>query len=186
MAIFKTHPPKQIVNWLRYFGKWAKNYEGEVEGYGYDPKKLIEPFLGLIGKTAACLDVGCGTGKGMEALRELCKTVAGVEPVEGMAKKAEEKGFEVLRMKGEEIGKLGRKFELISFFASIDFIDAKKAAKGCRKIIGEGGKIFMTIEPQNEKRVLETFEKEGFRTVKKTEARAYRGHDYVCVLLGNH
>jgi len=167
--------------WLEYFRKWARSYDRETKTYGYEPWKLLKHFLHDIGRRERGLDVGCGTGRSLEALARICRKVAGVEPVEKMARQAEARGFEVLRLRGEELQKIGEKFDLITFFASIDYMDAGMAARGCLKILAPGGLVFLTVEPQNEQRVLEAFR--DFKVVKRRMARAYEGQRYVCLLL---
>ena len=167
------------MSWLQYFRKWASKYEREVEAYGYDPMKLIKPFLPLIKKRERGLDVGCGTGKSLEVVSEFCDRVVGVEPVEKMARQAEKKGFEVLRMRGEDISKLGQ-FDFVSFFASLDYMDVKQVAKACEKIVKKGGFLFFTLEPEH----LDYAEQfNGFELIKKIKKRAYEGQDYWCFLL---
>jgi SAM-dependent methyltransferase len=169
------------VSWLGYFRKWAKSYDRETESYGYEPSRLLRPFLHSIGKRERGLDVGCGTGRSLEVVARFCMEVAGVEPVEKMARRAEEKGFEVLRMRGEDIGELEGKFDFISFFASIDYMDARKVEEGCRKLLTDGGLVFLTVEPGNEGRVMKAFK--DWHVVKRIVARAYEGQEYVCLLL---
>jgi len=171
------------VNWINYFRKWAHKYEKDVEGYGYDPKKLIKPFLNHIGMRKTALDVGCGTGKSLVIISKFCETLSGIEPVEKMAIQAEQKGFQILRMKAREIGKLKMKFDFISFFASIDYVSINQVVNGCKKILEKNGLIFLTIKPQNEKHILDVFLENDFFVVKKKIIHAYRGQEYVCVLI---
>ncbi len=167
------------MSWLEYFRKWASKYEREVEVYGYDPHRLIAPFLPLIRKRERGLDVGCGTGKSLEAIAKFCDRVVGVEPVEKMARQAEAKGFEVLRMRGEEIGRLGR-FDFVSFFASLDYMDPERVAEACGRVLAPGGLLFFTLEPEHLGHA-EHFR--GFEPVKRLRKRAYEGQDYWCFLL---
>ena len=171
------------MDWLAYFKKWASRYEMEVEAYGYEPKKLIKPFIALIGKRKRCLDVGCGTGKSLEAVKNFCDEVVGVEPVEKMARRAEARGFRVLRLRGEELGKIGGRFDFISFFASIDYMRAERVAEEVKEVVENSGLVFLTVEPENEKRVVEAFSRNGFKVVKRVEKKAYEGQRYVCMLL---
>ncbi|MBR9689920.1 MAG: class I SAM-dependent methyltransferase [Candidatus Altiarchaeota archaeon] len=169
--------------WQKYFRKWAKKYDKETASYGYNPKNLIKPFLKDIGKRATVLDIGCGTGKGLEATKNLCEASLGVEPVEKMAVQAEKRGFTVFRMKGEDVGKINAKFDLITLFASIDFVDSQRVARGCKDVVSKDGVVFLTVEPENEVRVIKDFEKNGFKPIKKLKKQAYEGQDYVCLLL---
>ena len=172
------------MSWLDYFRRWASKYDREVEVYGYDPKKLLKPFRALIGKRKRALDVGCGTGKSLEAVAEVAELVFGVEPVEKMAKQAEARGFRVVRMKGEDIGHLGEKqFDFISFFASIDYMDAEKVAEETAYILADDGVVFMTVEPENENRVRKLFKKYGFNLVKRISKKAYETQTYICLLM---
>ena len=167
------------MSWLEYFRKWASKYEQEVEVYGYDPGKLIAPFLPLIGKRERGLDVGCGTGKSLEVVARFCKHVVGVDPVEKMARQAEAKGFEVLRLRGENIDSLGQ-FDFVSFFASLDYMDPERVAEACGKIIPKGGLLFFTLEPEHLDYAKHF---KGFKLIKKLKKRAYEGQDYWCFLL---
>ena len=60
------------------------------------------------------LDVGCGTGLSTAPLRERCATVVGCEPVDAMARIAEERlpGIEIHRVAVTELPPLGR-FDLV-------------------------------------------------------------------------
>ncbi len=183
MGVFKPTSLSESVNWINYFRKWATKYEKDVEGYGYDPEKLIKPFLKLIGMRKTALDVGCGTGKGLEVISKFCENLSGIEPVEKMAIQSKQKGFQILQMKARNIGKLKMKFDFISFFASIDYVSIKQVVKGCKQILNEGGLIFLTMEPKSEKRILDSFLKNDFFIIKKEIIHAYRGQEYVCVLI---
>jgi len=171
------------VTWLEYFKRWASKYEREVDVYGYEPEKLIRPFVPLMGKRKICVDVGCGTGRSMKALMGICEKVIGVEPVEKMARRAEGKGFAVVRLRGEEIGKMNVRADLVTFFASIDYMQVEKVVKGIRRILAKNGFVFLTVEPENEGRIVKAFKREGFEIVKRIEKRAYEGQKYVCLLL---
>ncbi len=176
------------MSWLDYFRRWASKYDREVEAYGYSPEKLLKPFRHLIGKRKRGLDVGCGTGKSLEAVAKFCREVVGVEPVEKMARRAEAKGFKVLRMKGEDIGRLGRSgsvgpVDFVSFFASMDYMDAGRVAEGVAEVLADGGMVFLTVEPENEERVVRAFGERGFRAVKRGARKAYEKQTYVCLLL---
>lgn len=171
------------VDWLDYFRKWAPKYEREVEAYGYEPEKLFRDFIPLIGRRKSCLDVGCGSGKSLEVVDKICDAVIGVDPVERMAKQAHAKGFNALKLKGEDIDKLEGKFDLITFFASIDYMNAEKAARAAAKKLELDGELFLTVEPQNEERVLTALTKAGFEIQKRTVKTAYKGQKYVCLLL---
>jgi len=190
--------PVSGVGWLDYFRKWASKYDREVEAYDYDPEKLLKPFVPLIRKRKRGLDVGCGTGKSLEALKTVCDEVVGVEPVEKMALQAEAKGFRVFRMKGEELGRLvedgvpGR-FDLVAFFASIDYMNVELVVAGVEKVLEPGpaghmpkkeaGLVFLTVEPENEEKVVRAFGERGFRVVKRDTRKAYEGQTYVCLLM---
>gem|GEM_PF-3404395 len=171
------------MSWLNYFKSWARKYDEETKSYGYEPSKLIKPFLHLIGKRKQGLDVGCGTGRSLEVVVTFCSKVLGVEPVEKMAKQAENKGFQVLRIRGEDIGMIKTKFDFVSFFASIYYLNHHKAIKGIKKIITDDAVVFSTIETQNKSDVVMDFEKEGFKVLKIETRHAYEGQDYKCVLL---
>lgn len=171
------------MSWIRYFKNWARKYDQETESYGYRPARLIEPFLHPIGKREKCLDVGCGTGKSLEVVSKFCRRVVGVEPVEKMARQADSRGFEVLRFRGEEIGRLKERFDLITFFASIDYMKADQVVRGCKKLLDVDGLVFFTVESQNEARFVKEFEGGGFQIVKRVVKKAYDGQDYVCLLL---
>ena len=171
------------MNWLSYFRKWAPKYDKEVESYGYDPQKLFHEFVPLIGRRHSCLDVGCGTGKSLEVVDKICDKVVGVDPVERMGKRAHGRGFKVLKMKGEDIDKVEGKFDLITFFASIDYMDAEKAAAAAARKLELDGEVFLTVEPPNEKRVLKAFTEAGFEVEKRVLKKAYKGQNYVCYLL---
>ena len=114
-------------------------------------------------------------------MRRICKEVIGVEPVEKMARRAEEKGFRVLRLRGEELSRLKERFGLATFFASIDYMDADRVASEVRKVLEQGGLVFLTVEPENEERIIRAFS--GFEVVKRVKKRAYEGQDYICLLL---
>ncbi|MBR9680927.1 MAG: class I SAM-dependent methyltransferase [Candidatus Altiarchaeota archaeon] len=171
------------MSWINYFRTWARKYDEETSSYGYDPNRLIKPFLHLIGKRKQGLDVGCGTGLSLKVIETFCEKIVGIEPVEKMAKQAESKGFQVLRMKGEDLGQIKTKFDFISFFASIDYLDSSVAIKGLKNIITEDVVVFITIEPENKSSVVLKFLKNGFLVKKSITKRAYEGQNYVCVLF---
>ena len=116
-------------------------------------------------------------------INKFCEDLIGIEPVEKMAAQAEEKGFQILKIKARNIGKLKTKFDFISFFASIDYVSINQVVRGCKKILHKNGLIFLTIEPKNEKRILDSFLKNDFFIIKKEIIHAYRGQEYVCVLI---
>lgn len=173
------------MGWLEYFRKWASKYDREVEAYGYQPGKLFKPFVPLIGRRKRCLDVGCGTGKSLEVVAELCDEVVGVEPVEKMARRAQARGegFRVERLKGREIGQLEGQFDLITCFASIDYMHEVQTAKAAASKLAPGGMVFLTVEPENEDRVRAAFKRVGFDVVKRLVKKAYEGQKYVCLLM---
>ena len=171
------------MSWTDYFKRWAKKYDEETKRQGYNPDNLVKPFLQLIGKRKQGLDVGCGTGQSLKVIEKFCEKIVGIEPVEKMAKQAELKGFQVLRLKAEDLGQIEAKFDFVSFFASIDYLDFTSVIKELKNVLTEDAVIFTTIEPENSDAVILKFLNEGFLVLKKVTKRAYEGQDYMCVLL---
>lgn len=170
------------MSWLDYFRKWASKYDFEADAYGYKPQRLIRPFQHLIGKRKNGLDIGCGTGKSLQVITKFCKRVRGIEPVEKMAKQAEARGFEVLRGMGENLEST-EKFDFVSFFASIDYMNSAEVVEKVNKILTEGGLVFVTVEPENEARIRRAFRKWNFKMIKRESKKAYEQQTYRCLLF---
>lgn len=106
-------------------------YEMEKEAHEI-AKKLIKKYIGK-----NMLEVGCGDEKFMEEISKIYDiNIICIDPYGH--------GKNIIRMRGEEIEKLNKKFDLIYTIMSFHHIeDAKKFLKGVKNSLKENGKIII-------------------------------------------
>ena len=82
---------------VRHFDQFAETFDTRLNELGYDtPEKLAERLrLRLAGRegTLAILDAGCGTGLLAPLVRDMARTLVGVDISPGMLERARERGL---------------------------------------------------------------------------------------------
>ncbi len=126
------------------FSKISNEYEKRATIQKEASKKLLE--LLSIKKTDDVLDLGCGPGHITKEIRAITSgDVFGVDPSEGMIKKAREKNRDldiVFEIKSaEELDYIERFDVIFSNSAFQWFKDPKKAMRNCYRALRKGGKI---------------------------------------------
>ena len=130
-----------------YYERFADEVGDRTEARDYS--RALRTFTGLVPKGRIVLDLGCGTGHHMVALRELGYQVVGVDPSERMRRLSSEKGFQTIDGSFETLPQL----ELPSIHgvwcaASLLHVPEEAlipALSAVRARLPEGGALFVTV-----------------------------------------
>jgi len=107
-----TRPRASDEYLVRHFDKFADTFDTRLHDLGYTPGKLVERLRGrLRGRegTVDMLDAGCGTGLLAPLVRDLARTLSGVDISPRMVERARERGLYDDLHTGELVEFLGRR-----------------------------------------------------------------------------
>jgi SAM-dependent methyltransferase len=119
----------------------AARYDGVVEWYeeirpslNEDEVSVLERFLGH--GAGRCLDLGCGTGVALEALRALGWSVVGVDVSHDMLERARARGVEAIRAPGEALPFADASFAAaVSIWTHTDADDFPAIVREIRRVL---------------------------------------------------
>ncbi|WP_010521407.1 class I SAM-dependent methyltransferase [Aquimarina agarivorans] len=91
---------------------------------------------------ASVLDIGCGTGSFLEALKNKSWNVIGAEPNQGAKSKAEEKGIDCVSKTNE----IGQKFDIITMWHVLEHVpDLEAQFNEFKRLLKLNGKIVIAV-----------------------------------------
>jgi len=136
-------------------------------------EKNIRRILELLGADppAKILDIGCGVGYSMEFLVEEGYEVIGLDILEGMVKKAVEKGLKVKEGDMRNLKDIFKKeeFNYVVSTSAIQwirgYINQERVAEGIYYVLRSGGRVGIHFYPKSEEEMKlwgRTFKKVGF------------------------
>jgi 2-polyprenyl-3-methyl-5-hydroxy-6-metoxy-1,4-benzoquinol methylase len=129
-----------------HYGYWTEDLEVNMYNIPAAQVKYSEFMVSNIPEnTKSILDVGCGAGKFAEKLIELGYNVDCVSPskvLTGYARKLLEDKVEIFECKFEDVI-TDKKYDLILFSESFQYINIESAFKNSIKLLNENGKILI-------------------------------------------
>lgn len=111
------------------------------------------------------LDIGCGTGYSTAVLAEHGFDVVGIDPNGKMVKKAKSHGLNCTIGSFEDIPFSDLSFDAVVSISSLQWADAKKAAKEVSRVLRYTARAVMQFYPESDEdamRVARAFAREGF------------------------
>lgn len=168
-------------------------YEDHPEVYQSEILALQEQFLELP-QNIRGIEVGLGTGRFSEPLG----IKEGIEPSKEMAKKAVQRGIEVMKGRAEHLPYSAMQFDFVLFVTICHLSNLKKAISEARRVLKSGGAIIIGFLDK-EQRVAQAYiakryksnfyEKAIFYTVSEVEQllkkAKFKNMKYNQTLFGN-
>jgi len=155
-----------------YFIEYLEDHPEEIEKYFRAEKRYL---INNIDPGTTALEVGCGSGRIVETLAEICEHVTGIDNSEYLLKRAEDLNIDnatLYLMDIEEVDKISEKYDVITLMDNtLGNITGKdeqiSLLRKLEQLLNENGRIIISAYSENAKKAQEnSYKRVGLTGIK--------------------